>query len=99
MQLFGEESKPAAPLPKPESPYERVKQLAGESALSQLGKETTQHQREIQRLAARRWVPGDVYSPQDLSSFEMKKHRRKQRPTRDVFDALGIDPVDEWKVR
>ena len=31
--------------------------------------------------------------------MEMQKWKFRRRPGRDVFDMLGLDPLDEWKVR
>jgi small subunit ribosomal protein S18 len=50
------------------------------------------------RLQTRPWQAGDVYAPHDLTPPEMKKWRVKKAPTRDVFDMLNINPLDEWKV-
>ena len=51
----------------------------------------------VQRQMSRRWVAGDVYSPHDLSPIEQVKWRRRQPGNRDVFDALNINPLHEWK--
>lgn len=47
----------------------------------------------------RRWEAGDVYSPHDLSPVEMQKWRKKTVRNNDVIDALGISPLDMYKVR
>lgn len=47
---------------------------------------------------ARRWKTGDVYAPHDLSEVEMKKWKRKGKPTVDVFDVLELDPLVEYRV-
>jgi small subunit ribosomal protein S18 len=47
----------------------------------------------------RRWQAGDVYSPHDLSPIEMQKWRKKSVRNNDVIDALGISPLDMYKVR
>ena len=53
----------------------------------------------MEGMQHRRWKQGDVYAPHDLSPAEMRKWR--QRPTRssDVFDALALNPINEYKVR
>ncbi|KAI9879758.1 MAG: hypothetical protein M1830_007383 [Pleopsidium flavum] len=51
----------------------------------------------LQKLQTRRWKAGDVYAPHDLSSAEMQKWRRKGKPTRDAFDALNLNPLNEYK--
>lgn len=52
----------------------------------------------MQKLLTRRWKPGDVYAPHDLSSSEMRKWKLFGKPTMDAFDALAINPLDEYKV-
>ncbi|OAL01384.1 ribosomal protein S18 [Phaeosphaeriaceae sp. SRC1lsM3a] len=52
----------------------------------------------FQRQIYRRWKPGDVYSPSDLSGAEQKKWKvGRAKPTADAFDVLGINPVSEYK--
>jgi small subunit ribosomal protein S18 len=54
----------------------------------------------FQRQMYRKWRPGDVYSPSDLTGAEQKKWKvGRSRPTLDAFDVLGINPVSEYKVR
>lgn len=50
------------------------------------------------REMPRRWQVGDVYSPHDLSPVEMDKWRRKNARQGDVIDALGLKPLDMYKV-
>ncbi|PHH62986.1 hypothetical protein CDD81_6411 [Ophiocordyceps australis] len=45
----------------------------------------------------RRFHPGDLYSPHDLSSAEMSKFRRRPKKTRDIVDTLGLNPLDHYK--
>jgi hypothetical protein len=55
---------------------------------------------QFQRQIYRKWQPGDVYSPQDLSGAEQKKWRYgRKKPQSDAFDVLGINPILEYKVR
>ena len=54
--------------------------------------------KELEKLQTRRWKSGDVYAPHDLSPEEMMKWRRKSQPSRDIFDILAINPLDEFKV-
>lgn len=54
--------------------------------------------RALERNQTRDWQQGDVYAPHDLSPAEMKKWRRKQRPSTDAFDALSINPLNQYKV-
>lgn len=51
------------------------------------------------RQMPRRWEAGDVYSPHDLSPTEMQKFRTRSKRKADVVDALGIRPLDMYKVR
>lgn len=46
----------------------------------------------------RRWDAGEVYSPHDLSPVEMQKWRKRSPRSGDVVDALGIRPLDMYKV-
>ncbi|KFY14719.1 hypothetical protein V492_02447 [Pseudogymnoascus sp. VKM F-4246] len=46
---------------------------------------------------SRRWKTGDVYAPHDLSEVEMKKWKRRGKPTVDVFDVLELDPLVEYR--
>jgi len=53
-----------------------------------------------QRQIYRKWRPGDVYAPHDLSGAEQKKWKYgRRRPTEDAFDVLGINPLLEYKVK
>ncbi|KAF2477778.1 ribosomal protein S18 [Lindgomyces ingoldianus] len=50
------------------------------------------------RQIFRKWQPGDVYAPHDLSGPEQKKWKfGRQTPQTDAFDTLGINPVNEYK--
>lgn len=51
------------------------------------------------RQMPRRWQAGEVYSPHDLSPIEMQKWSRRSMRNEDVVDALGINPLDMYKVR
>lgn len=50
------------------------------------------------RQIPRKFRPGDVYSPHDLSSKEMTKWRKWKPRTDDVVDTLGLRPLDMYKV-
>ncbi len=54
--------------------------------------------KDLEALHIRRWKTGDVYAPHDLSSVEMRKWRQKHQSNTDVFDALAINPLHEYKV-
>ncbi len=54
---------------------------------------------QYQRQIFRKWNPGDVYAPHDLSGQEQKKWKTgRKRPQQDAFDVLGINPIQEYKV-
>ncbi|KAH6865297.1 ribosomal protein S18 [Alternaria rosae] len=55
---------------------------------------TAQYQRQIYR----KWQPGDVYAPHDLSGTEQKKWKYgRKKPQQDAFDVLGVNPILEYK--
>ncbi|KAI0472739.1 hypothetical protein GGR56DRAFT_676805 [Xylariaceae sp. FL0804] len=49
------------------------------------------------RQMTRRWRPGDVYAPHDMSPGEMARWRRAQPKKRDVVDMLGLRPLDMYR--
>jgi small subunit ribosomal protein S18 len=62
-------------------------------------KKEAENSREFLKMMPRAWQHGDVYAPHDLSPSEAFKFKKKQTPKRDIFDELGINPLDEWRVR
>lgn len=54
---------------------------------------------DYSRQITRRWRAGDVYAPHDLSGVEMKKWKKRSAPTKDVFDVLGFNPEQHYRVR
>jgi len=57
------------------------------------------HRDNYSRQIFRRWQPGDVYAPKDLSGPEQKKWKNARRTAGiDAFDTLGINPINEYKV-
>ena len=46
----------------------------------------------------RRWKLGDVYAPHDLSAEEQSKHKRRPKVDMDILDAVGVNPIDEYRV-
>lgn len=61
--------------------------------------ERIQLRKDMEQQMTRRWKAGDVYAPHDLSGVEMQKWKTTKRaPSRDVFDALGVDPRKLYKV-
>jgi len=56
--------------------------------------------RELEQQQTRRWRPGDVYAPHDLSGVEMAKWKRVRRQPKaraDVLDQLGMNPLQHYK--
>ena len=59
--------------------------------------------KDLEQQMVRKWKPGDVYAPHDLSGTEAskwKRLRRKPRPRhgdKDVVDSLGIKPLEHYK--
>ncbi|GAP83214.2 putative ribosomal protein S18 [Rosellinia necatrix] len=49
------------------------------------------------RQLTRRWRPGDVYAPHDMSPSEMTKWRRTTARQKDLVDLLGIRPLDMYR--
>lgn len=76
------------------SPQERIENKR--KAVEALDK--TGRARDLEKLQIRRWKAGDVYAPHDLSPVEMQKWRRRHQSNTDVFDALAINPLHEYKV-
>ncbi|KAI1416221.1 ribosomal protein S18 [Hypoxylon sp. FL1857] len=52
---------------------------------------------DYSRQMPRRWKPGDVYAPHDLSPAEMAKWRRNQARKKDLVDMLGLSPLDMYR--
>ena len=65
---------------------------------ARLERETVEMNGKKQRLLARKWQAGDIYTPKALTPLEVKKYKAMKNPSRDIFDALGIDPIDAYKV-
>lgn len=86
-----------------ESPALRFARNVGlDRAASSPNRELAESERlsQYQRQIYRKWQPGDVYAPHDLSGTEQKKWKQgRKRPQEDAFDVLGVNPVLEYKVR
>jgi small subunit ribosomal protein S18 len=54
---------------------------------------------DLSKQITRRWKAGDVYAPHDLSAAEMAKWRNREGPKYDVFDVLGFNPLENYRVR
>ena len=75
-----------------------VLERAANKARLQENLEKENRAQDLARKQTRKWKAGDVYAPHDLSAAEMKKWRQRQQSTMDAFDALAINPLDEYKV-
>ena len=53
--------------------------------------------RDTESYQKRRWAPGDIYAPHDLSPTEMKKLARPGPARNDPFKELGVDPLSLYK--
>jgi hypothetical protein len=53
---------------------------------------------DFERFQSRKWKEGDIYAPHDLSWEEMQKWKKRAQVPVDAFDALGINPLHEYKV-
>jgi len=51
----------------------------------------------LERFQIREWKAGDIYAPHDLSPSEMRKWMKRQSPPTDAFDALNMNPLDQYK--
>ncbi|KAI1303334.1 ribosomal protein S18 [Xylaria venustula] len=58
---------------------------------------TNARSNDYMRQLPRRWRPGDVYSPHDLSPSEMGKWRRTTARQQDLVDLLGLRPLDMYR--
>lgn len=70
---------------------------ANRAALADLRRAYTR--KDLESQVTRKYKPGDVYAPHDLSGAEAskwKKMSKKPRPRFDVLDQLGIDPRQHY---
>ncbi|KAF2859523.1 ribosomal protein S18 [Piedraia hortae CBS 480.64] len=75
---------------------------AADEAMADFQRQYTRQDLDYQMK--RKWRGGDVYSPRDLSGYEMAKWKRAPRQPRptarsgpDVLDVAGIRPIDHYK--
>ena len=57
---------------------------------------------DLERQQPRRFKPGEIYAPHDLSATEAAKFKRLRRPGSkannwDIVDQLGVKPMDFYK--
>lgn len=72
----------------------RMREQAGHRDMLRANKMSEDYLKQMPR----KWQSGDVYSPRDLSPWEMEKWRRRSPRQEDIVDALGIRPLDMYKV-
>jgi hypothetical protein len=53
---------------------------------------------DLSKQISRKWKVGDIYAPHDLSDVEMAKWKKKAKVTHDVFDVIGFNPLEQYKV-
>ncbi|PQE04755.1 ribosomal S18 protein [Rutstroemia sp. NJR-2017a BBW] len=53
---------------------------------------------DLSKQISRKWKLGDIYAPHDLSDVEMAKWKKKAKVTHDVFDVIGFNPLEQYKV-
>jgi hypothetical protein len=76
----------------------------GDVASGEGGNDTLAHLRnknvseEYMKQFPRRWVEGDLYTPRELGPREAKKWRSGKAQTSDPIDALGLRPLDMYRV-
>ncbi|CZR60763.1 uncharacterized protein PAC_10659 [Phialocephala subalpina] len=51
----------------------------------------------LSKQITRRFKPGDVYAPHDLSEVEMAKWKKRAKPMHDVFDVLDFNPLEHYR--
>lgn len=79
--------------------YKKVGQTSLRNKQTQLDMMRNQkNSNDYLKQMPRRWDAGDVYSPHDMSPVEMQKWRKRSPRGGDVVDALGIRPLDMYKV-
>ncbi|KAK3052794.1 hypothetical protein LTR09_006277 [Extremus antarcticus] len=101
------------PFTPPTQPPRTAYDIA-EDTIAEIGRSTLERQarervaalqrdwtrQDLEKQQQRRYKPGDVYAPHDLSGAEAakwKKLRRKGRMMQDVVDQLGINPIQHYK--
>jgi small subunit ribosomal protein S18 len=86
---------------RPSSSLEHAKGMAASlpgKAVQDVG--MIEKRADYEQQLARKFRAGDVYSPHDLSGQEMSKWKKSRNaPKTDAIDALGINPINEYKVR
>ncbi|KAK3066736.1 hypothetical protein LTR53_016787 [Teratosphaeriaceae sp. CCFEE 6253] len=98
--------------PNAPSPYAIAEQTLRNSTTARQQRSAEQAQteaarpwarRDLEQQIPRRFKPGDVYAPHDLSGVEMSKWKKLRRKPRvgshgtDVLDSLGVDPRKHYK--
>lgn len=77
---------------------ERFSRMRNQRAEVQKRAEAQRVSEEYMMQMPRRWREGDIFTPHDLTPNEMRKWRKKVGRTEDVFDVVGINPLDHYRV-
>ncbi|KAJ4987746.1 37S ribosomal protein RSM18, mitochondrial [Stagonosporopsis vannaccii] len=99
LEILAGANTPAGQQQQPSSLATRFAINAGlNRPLQSLEMEQSERREQFQRQIYRKWQPGDVYSPHDLTGTEQKKWKfGRKKPQSDAFDVLGINPINEYK--
>ena len=85
-------------LPANDVPETSTRTLTAPSLITARQSELLEEEkRAIKRQLGRKWNPGEVYAPHDLSAAETRKWKQKRRPTADIFDQLNVNPLSLYK--
>ncbi|KAL2111053.1 hypothetical protein VUR80DRAFT_361 [Thermomyces stellatus] len=76
---------------------ERFSRMRNQRAEVQKRAEAQRVSEEYMMQMPRRWREGDIFTPHDLTPNEMRKWRKKVGRTEDVFDVVGINPLDHYR--
>ena len=80
---------------KPMTRGKNVGSAARQKVMEELALQARHRKMEV--FQTRRWQPGDVYAPHDLSPAEMKKLKRPSPVQKDPFKELNINPLHLYK--
>ncbi|KAF2807846.1 ribosomal protein S18 [Mytilinidion resinicola] len=90
--LHGSSSSSSAP--KRPAPRKTVTLTPKDVQDAELSAKRTDYEQQL----ARKFKPGDVYAPHDLTGQEMQKWKKSRNaPKTDAIDALGLNPINEYK--
>lgn len=78
---------------------ERYSRIRTQRADIQRRQEAQRLSEEYMQQMPRRWREGDVFTPHDLTGNEMRKWKKRIGRSEDVFDLVGVNPLDHYRVR